>query len=170
MHLMQVKHALKYSFASPSQYPSAEGSVCLLSDLAPLLVRADLSLELWNYSGGSNEDIPSVPWQSSACLFCLLLYPLPVLSARFNVVQSNGSSVFSAWQRKVLVQQADSNCDDCDPIKMWQCAKAVLDCCCCCSNTWWWDSFIASTDKVLMIISHGLTHQYSIVFYVFQTI
>lgn len=37
-----------------------------------------------------------------ACLFCLPLYPTPVLTAPFYVQQSSGSCVCSARQRKAL--------------------------------------------------------------------
>lgn len=75
-------------------------AVCV--HLSPLLSKSDLSLELWNYSGVLNQDIPSILWQSSACLFCLPLYPTSVLTAPFYVQQSSGSSVYPAWQTKVL--------------------------------------------------------------------
>lgn len=126
--------------------------------LSPLSFHSDVSLELWNYSGGSNEDILSVPWQSSACLFCLPLYPTPVLTALFNVEQSSGSSVFfSLTEEGARVQRADSDWDDCDLIKMWPCAKAGL--------LLLFKHLVRGVryykqDKVLMIISHVVTHQY----------
>lgn len=138
-------------------------AVCVFSPPLPSLsFQTDLSLELWNYSGGSNEDVPSVAWQSSACLFCLPLYPTPVLTALFNVEQSSGSSVFfGLTEEGARVQQADSDWDACDPIKMWLCAKAGL--------------LLLLLHKhlirpllwqalIVLMISHVVTHQYSIVF------
>lgn len=43
---------------------------------------------------------------------------MPVPTALYNVEQSSGNCV-AAWQ----VWHEDSDCDDCDPIKMWICAK-----------------------------------------------
>lgn len=47
-----------------------------------------------NDPGRLNEDISSVPWQSSACLLCLPLYPTSVLTTQFNVQQSSCTFLF----------------------------------------------------------------------------
>lgn len=92
-----------------------------------------------------NEDAsPSAPWQSSPHLFCLPRCPTSVLTAAFNVLQSRGSYerllfyLFfffpppfplpsPTWRRKVLRSDRQrSDCDDCDLIKTWPRAKAVL--------------------------------------------
>lgn len=91
-----------------------------------------LSLELLNDSGRFNEDIPSVLWQSSACLLCLLLYPTSVLTTQFNVQQSGCAFFISARDRKVLWSNKLAELAMIvTPLKHVRLPE--LDYCCCCS-------------------------------------